>query len=262
MIYGWCLPRILHFLVAVRLANPGQIIFICKYDYSDAYRRIAHSAKAAAQTIAVHDGLAYLSLRLNPPGWCMFSETVTDLSNEIAQCKKWSPESTKSPAQPVAPPPRRLEPNVPFGEGKKMAVEIPLPAADAARVDGFINDLVNTFLDTPENCRRQPHVVPLAMNVTSRPHAGEENEPIPRRPILSQPKLLAEGGPAEIQVVLGWKIDTHRLLIALPDDKFTAWSEDLGQILSKPRCFYEDLDAMLVGRLNHSSFVLPFARHL
>ena len=141
-----------------------------------------------------------------------------------------------------------------------MAVERPLPAADAARVDGFIDDLVNTFLDTPENCRRQPHVVPLAMHVTSRPHAGEANEPIPRRPILSQPKLLAEGSPAEIQVVLGWKIDTRRLLIALPDDKFTAWSEDLGQILSEPRCFYEDLDAM-VGRLNHSSFVLPFARH-
>ena len=267
MIYGWCLPRILHYLVAVRRANPTTIIFICKYDYSDAYRRIAHSAQAAAQTIATHNGLAYLSLRLtfggrpNPPAWCMFSETVTDLSNEIGQCKGWSPDSTKSPAQVVAPPPKRLDPAIPFGVGKKMAVEIPLPSENVvARVDGFIDDLVNAFLDTPENCRRQPHVVPLAMHVTSRPHAGDANEPIPRRPILSQPKLLAEGSPAEIQVVLGWTIDTRRMLIALPDDKYTAWAEDLSQIISEPRCFYEDLDEM-VGRLNHSSFVLPFARH-
>jgi hypothetical protein len=114
MVYGWCLPRILHFLVAVRRANPTTIIFICKYDYSDAYRRIAHSAQAAAQTIAIHEGLAYLSLRLtfggrpNPPGWCMFSETVTDLSNEIGQCKELSPEVTKRPARLVgAPPPTK-----------------------------------------------------------------------------------------------------------------------------------------------------------
>jgi hypothetical protein len=46
MIYGWCLPRILHYIVATRLASPTVIIFICKYDYSDAYRRIAHSASA------------------------------------------------------------------------------------------------------------------------------------------------------------------------------------------------------------------------
>ena len=38
-----------------------------------------------------------------------------------------------------------------------------------SRVDGFIDDLINVFADTPENCRMQPHVVPLAMHVTSRP---------------------------------------------------------------------------------------------
>ena len=73
MIFGWCLPRILHFIVAIRNKFPLLRILIAKYDYSDAYRRIAHSASTAAQTIAVHAGLAYLSLRLtfggrpNPP---------------------------------------------------------------------------------------------------------------------------------------------------------------------------------------------------
>jgi hypothetical protein len=61
MIYGWCLGRILHFIVTLRLTHPGRQIFIAKYNYSDAYRRIAHAASAATQSISI-----------NPPTWCLF----------------------------------------------------------------------------------------------------------------------------------------------------------------------------------------------
>jgi hypothetical protein len=90
MVYGWCLPRIVHFIVALRSQNPKLLILISKYDYSDAYRRIAHSVAAAVQTIAINGDTAFLSLRLtfggspNPPTWCMFSELVTDLANPFA----------------------------------------------------------------------------------------------------------------------------------------------------------------------------------
>jgi hypothetical protein len=76
MIYGWCLGRIIHLIVALRLAHPNKRIFIAKYAYSDAYRRIAHAAPAAAQSISVFRRVAYLALRLtfggspNPPTWC------------------------------------------------------------------------------------------------------------------------------------------------------------------------------------------------
>jgi hypothetical protein len=89
MIYRWCLGRILHFIVALRLTHPGRRIFIAKYDYSDAYRRIAHAASAATQSISIFDHLAYIALCLtfggspNPPTSCLFSEMVTDLANEI-----------------------------------------------------------------------------------------------------------------------------------------------------------------------------------
>jgi hypothetical protein len=89
MIYGWRLGRILHFIATLRLAHPRQRIFIAKYDYSDAYRRITHSGTAAAQSISIFDNVAYVALRLtfggspNPPTWCLFSEMVTDLANEI-----------------------------------------------------------------------------------------------------------------------------------------------------------------------------------
>ena len=263
MIYGWCLPRIIHYTLALRQKFPWLRILICKYDYSDAYRRIAHSASAAAQTIAIHNGMAFLSLRLtfggspNPPTWCLFSEMVTDLANEISQCTEWDPEELFSPAQPTTPEPRRLADTIPLATCRPMAVAIPI--ADTGmigRVDGFIDDLINVFLNTPSNCARQPHVVPLAMHVTSRPHAGDGAEPIPRRPILSIPKLMAEGSPDEVQIVPGWQIDTRRLMISLPDDKYHAWLGELTRIEQTGQCRFKELD-QLIGRLNHSAYVVP-----
>jgi hypothetical protein len=80
MIYRWCLTRIIHFIVVLRLAHPLSLIFIVKYDYSDAYCRVAHSALTAAQSIIVFAGVAYITLQLtfggspNPPTWCAFSK--------------------------------------------------------------------------------------------------------------------------------------------------------------------------------------------
>jgi hypothetical protein len=51
IIYGWCLPRIIHFIVALRLPWPEKAILVAKYDYSNAYQRIAHRVTAVAQTI-------------------------------------------------------------------------------------------------------------------------------------------------------------------------------------------------------------------
>ena len=113
MVYGWCLIRILHFIIALRTYHPGVSILISKYDYSDAYRRMAHSATAAAQTIAILAETAYLSLRLtfggspNPPTWCLFSECVTDVANELCQCQVWDPLTTFSPTQATVPVPLR-----------------------------------------------------------------------------------------------------------------------------------------------------------
>jgi hypothetical protein len=64
MIYGWCFSRVIHFVVALRAEHPESRIFISKYDFSDAYRRVAHTARAAAQTILVMGQVAYIMLRL------------------------------------------------------------------------------------------------------------------------------------------------------------------------------------------------------
>jgi hypothetical protein len=208
MVYGWCLQRILHYTVSMRFHHPGRSIIISKYDYNNAYRCIAHSAEAAAQTVAILDKTAYLSLRLtfggspNPPTWCMFLELVTDLANELGECMEWNPETAFSAAQQSVPAPKRLPPfSVPWAEAKPLALLVPY--TEGGRVGGFINDLISVFLDSPTNLVRYTQAVPLAMHITRRPHAGEAEEPISRRPILSQSKLEAEGSPAEVQIVLG-----------------------------------------------------------
>lgn len=74
------------------------------------------------------------------------------------------------------------------------------------------------------------------------------------------PKLIAEGTLAEEQIVLGWMIDTHLLLLKLPADKHDAWLLDL-QVLSVHRTTtYGGMDS-LVGKLNHVAFLILQAHH-
>jgi hypothetical protein len=265
MVYGWCFPRMLHFIVALRQHHPDKRILIAKYDYSDAYRRMAHDAEAAAQTLSAIGESAYIALRLtfggspNPPAWCAASEMVTDLANEISQCDDWNHETLFSPAQQETPKPVLLPDSIPISPAVGSMSVIPHPTQQG-KVDVFIDDLINVFLDTGTNRRRQPHVVPLAIHVTTRPHAGTDSEPVPRRPLISLPKLLAEGSPAELQIVLGWRLNTRRLIVSLPDDKFIAWTRDIEDIVKTRRVSREQLESV-IGRLNHAAAIMPLTRH-
>jgi hypothetical protein len=59
------------------------------------------------------------------------------------------------------------------------------------------------------------------MFVTSRPHVGSQ-EPITRRNILSDSKLVTEGTLDKVQVMLGWLLDAYALILLLPNDKYDA----------------------------------------
>lgn len=102
MVYGWCLSHIIHFTVTLRHEFPDKETFILKFDYSDAYRRISHTAKAAAMTILVVGLVAFLMLRLafggspNSPCFCAFLETLTDLANELS-ASDYVPSMFRSP---------------------------------------------------------------------------------------------------------------------------------------------------------------------
>ncbi len=264
MFCGWCLSRVTHFIVSLRLSHPDRRTFISKCDCSDAHRRMAHSARAAAQSIAVLLAAACIAARLifggspNPPSWCLFSEMATDLANEIANSSSCDPTTLASPSQPTTPAPMLSESAALLAKGLPMAVTIPV--THTARVDTFMDDLINCFLDSESNRATQPHVVPLAMHCASRPHAGKD-EPIIRRDMLSSPKRIAEGAPREEQVVPGWMTDTHLLLIKSPRDKHETRILEVESLRIHRVTTHADIDS-LVGKLNHvTTFLIPLARH-
>jgi hypothetical protein len=95
--------------------------------------------------------------------------------------------------------------------------------------------------------------------VANRPNTGTD-EPIPRRENISEPKLIEEGTPAEEQMVLGWALETRRLIVSLPGDKFIAWSVDIAKILLTGTVTFGDLESC-IGRLNHAAYVIPLSHH-
>ena len=111
MVYGFCLSRTIHFIVALRGKYPEDRILISKYDFSNAYRRMAHRASSTIQTILVHGARAYIYLRLtfgasaNPVVWCEFNEMFCDLSNKITLIRDCDPDILFSPIQPTLPDP-------------------------------------------------------------------------------------------------------------------------------------------------------------
>lgn len=187
MFCGWCISRIIHFIVSLRLAHPHhRHMFISKCNHSNAHQRMAHSlAKAAAQLIAVLLAVACIAARLtfggspNPPSLCLSPEMATDLANETANSSSHDAKTLSSPSQPETLTPM-LSPHAgaPLVKGLPLAVTIPVTHTEGQTApSSFINDLTDCFLDAETNRAMQTHVVPLTMHCISRPHAGH-NKPI------------------------------------------------------------------------------------
>jgi len=265
MVYGWCLLRLIHYIAALRVRHPGVRILISKFDYSDAYKRISQSPRSSAASVICFGEVAYICWRMvfggspNPAGFSGFSEMLTDLANEIAM-------SDYSPDDYVSPTVR--ESHLAVRETEEQDAEFAVAIMPAFEVstrsksirDCFIDDIIDCHLDTDENRNRSGHIVQMAVHAMSRPHAGEDLEPVPRKPLLGPDKLEAEGRSSERQIVLGWEIRTRDLKIALPYDKHLAWREDLVAIIRAARVSRKELESM-IGRLNHASFVIPLSRH-
>ena len=263
LVYGKCLDRIFHWIVATRSKHPNRAIFISKFDIDAAYLRINSHPRTCARTVVIdEDGIAHIYLRLtfggkpNPAIFCEVSEVATDLANEILLSDEWHPDIVSGPLKDYIGKPKREPDDVPFAPSAPMAVD-PQPN-DNGKVDVFVDDLIATFLDSLRNIERVPAVIPLVLSLLGRPVS--DDEPIDRNEFLSIIKLLAEGTPAEIQTVLGWILDTRRLLVQLPQDKYDEWINDIDTIIKGKQCQWK-LFQTVKGRLNHCGSTIPHLRH-
>ena len=86
----------------------------------------------------------------------------------------------------------------------------------------------------------------MAIHIVGRPISP--NEPISLKDLISIDKLKAEGRMEEMKLDLGWKFDTRRLLVALSDDKYAAWSTKIKQLLVNGSTNHDALDT-IIGQL-------------
>jgi hypothetical protein len=113
---------------------------------------------------------------------------------------------------------------------------IVVPNIDAyGMVDVFIDDIISVFPALSQShVEKCSQAALLALDAASRPVLPDE--PLPRDHMLATDKVLAEGTPAELQIILGWQLNTRRLLMSLPDNKHTAWQRDITGVLRSAEC--------------------------
>ncbi len=73
-------------------------------------------------------------------------------------------------------------------------------------------------------------------------------------------KLIAEGALEETKIILGWFCDLRRLTMALPENKFVAWSDGIRALLSRGKAAPPELE-QLIGRMTHLGAIIPMIYH-
>jgi hypothetical protein len=243
--FGAALRRFIHSIVHYRRKYPSTPLLMAKYDLKSAYRRAHLSGVSALQSIATsrglhndkHDGdeLAYVSLRLtfgwspNPSEFSTISETITDLTNIILQHRDWNPRTLHSDfTSLVEENPRLLDLDIKFAEAREPLMEWGL--SEYGATDVYIDDIFNVFpFLSDEYLQRGRNAALLAIDLMGRP--THPDDPLPRDPLVAVKKVLAEGTPSEVLTILGWQINTRRLIIQLPDEKAAIWDDELQRLI-------------------------------
>ena len=264
--FGACIKRLVNWAVAARKQYPNRKILASKIDYKSAYRRCHLAAGTAIQTCTQlpDENIAIIALRLTfggapgPYEWGVLSETICDLAMKILQDDDWDPSTLHAPNPELVPPAKLLDDNIPFAVGSDLIVDVPVNPRGVT--DVYIDDTMGLTVDIEgsNNIMRLERAILLAIYTAARPK--HSSEPIQREEMAALEKLIAEAGLEETKTILGWYFDFRRMRVSLPENKFTAWSKSISDILSNKVVSAKELE-MNIGRLVHLSLVLPFVHH-
>ena len=261
-LYGYCLKRVIHTIHRQRRSFPETAIYLFKYDFEAAYRRMHVTPKHAVLTIIIFKALAYILTRLpfgtkcGPSKYSDFSEAVFDTANDVINDPTWDPDSLHSPIKPLLQPPDVTDARVPFTKAKDLAVDIPLREIV---YDGYIDDSITAAVDNNDNLQRAQNAIPLVTHVTFRPLA--KSETVERDDAISHRKLEGDGTPSEKKIILGWLLDTRAFRIFLPADKAVFWNSEIDRMLANAYKIKSKEMESTVGRLNHVGYIMPHGRY-
>jgi hypothetical protein len=179
-----------------------------------------------------------------------------DLINALIQDDTWSPSSLSSELSDLLPNPERFDSSIAFAQARPMSADVPV--SDHGKADNYIDDMTPVCVDINDNAERCATAAALVFDFLSRPL--NTNEPLPREVLLSMVKLMGEGRFQETKTVLGWTLDTRRLLVSLSSDTFSLWSSDIRRHILRGSLLAPELET-LVGRLEHVGYIIPLVRH-
>jgi hypothetical protein len=148
-----------------------------------------------------------------------------------------------------------LDKSIPYRKARELDVEI--AEDNCGRIDDFIDDGIAIVPDLANNKKRALEAMLLAIHMLFRPL--DPNEQIKCDDCLPLRKLHEEGFLSENPTILGWEINTRRLIIALPQKKISIWDADLLQVIKSKKTSFKDLEK-LIGRLNHAATACPLMR--
>ena len=193
-----------------------------------------------------------------PYEWGAIAEPICDLSNAIIQHEDWDPLDLHAPDPELVPAPVYLDNSIPYAVGRELVVDVPVNPRGTGEL--YIDDLIGATVDVPgsNHADRLSRAFLLAIFTAARER--HPDEPVPREEMAARSKLLAEAGPSEEKIILGWKFDFRRLLGSLPHNKFVAWTDALEGILWAGRTTSKQLEEN-IGRLVHLGRIIPAVHH-
>eukprot|EP00956_Cyclotella_meneghiniana_P025476 scaffold53298_cov92-Cyclotella_meneghiniana.AAC.1 len=137
----------------------------------------------------------------------------------------------------------------------------PCPAEWSA-ISELANDLTTAIMQHPDwdpnHVDRCAGAALLSIHTIARPLSS--HEPIPRETMAAIEKLLAEAGPEEVKIMLGWHLNFRTLIISLPFNKAKAWSTEISEILSEGKTKAKRLERN-IGRFVNIGMILPYVHH-
>ena len=193
-----------------------------------------------------------------PYEWGIISESVCDLSMALQQSKDRDPHSLKSKLGDLVPEAKFLPADSPFAEGKDLIIDFPVDPRGTS--DVYIDDIISLCVDIEgtDNIERLRQCSLLAINIVSRD--VHESEPVPRTEIAEKKKLLAEAGPEEVKIIMGWVFNFRDLTVSLPERKYIAWTDVMRTVLAKNKTNYKELE-IIIGRMVHVGVIMTQIHH-
>lgn len=258
--FGNVLIQTLYEIHQMRFQYGPVPILLSKYDLDAAYRRLSVLLRHALRCGIAFEDLVYLCFRLPfgskpaPALFSLLSEFVAELSQCLSEDETWEPsELFSSMLDDIDTSP--IYSSGEFGRADPLLVDY---TAKKLSIRVFIDDLISVVLANESLILRAIHAVPLVLDSVFRPNF--DNELVKRNPILSQEKLLAEGILSEVQVILGWLINTRKLKLFITSQKSRRILIGLKNLIKYAEkqlpVNRKGLESM-IGQLQDIAFIIP-----